>query len=87
MENLLLAKNTCPFLIKSYMSREDENNIFYFCPIAHGGDLISFTDGSSGKEAAFEKPNEDNVRFVLAGIILGLEYLHRLGIVLNDLKL
>jgi len=27
------------------------------------------------------------VRFILAGVILGLEYLHKIGIVLNDLKL
>ena len=69
------------------MSREDENNIYYFCPLAHGGDLISFTEDSSGKGAAFSKPDEESVRFVLAGIILGLEYLHNIGIVLNDLKL
>jgi serine/threonine protein kinase len=49
--------------------------------------LISFTNDNSGKGTVFEKPDEDNVRFVLAGIILGLEYLHKLGIVLNDLKL
>lgn len=69
------------------MSREDENNIYYFCPLAHGGDLISFTEDSSRKGAAFSKFDEENIRFVLAGIILGLEYLHKMGIFLNDLKL
>jgi len=27
------------------------------------------------------------LRFILAGVILGLEYLHKIGIVMNDLKL
>lgn len=87
MENLLLSHNTCPFLCKSHMSREDDNNIYYFCPVAPGGDLISFIDESSSRGIAFAKSQEENVRFILAGVILGLEYLHKIGIVLNDLKL
>ena len=44
MENLLLTHNSSPFLIKSYMSRLDENYIYYFGPMAPGGDLMSFND-------------------------------------------
>ena len=55
--------------------------------MAHGGDLISFAEDCSEKGSAFSKSGEGNIRFVLAGVILGLEYLHKIGIVLNDLKL
>lgn len=55
--------------------------------MAPGGDLVSFKEDCSGKGDEFLKAEEDNIRFVLAGIILGLEYLNKLGIILNDLKL
>ncbi len=49
--------------------------------------MVSFTEDCSGKGAEFQKSEEENIRFILAGIILGLEYLHKIGIIMNDLKL
>ena len=55
-------------------------------PIAEGGDLTSFLEKWRGKGDAFRKLGEAGSRFVLAGIVLGLEFLHQKGFIYCDLK-
>jgi serine/threonine protein kinase len=48
--------------------------------------LTSFLEKWRGKGDAFRKLGEDGIRMVLAGIVLGLEYLHLKGFIYCDLK-
>lgn len=55
-------------------------------PVAEGGDLTSFLQKWRGKGNQFRKLGEQGVRMVLAGIVLGLEYLHERKYIYCDLK-
>ena len=54
--------------------------------VAEGGDLTSFLEKWRGKGDAFRKLQEVGIKFVLAGIVLGLQYLHNRGFIYCDLK-
>lgn len=58
--------------------------------IAKGGDLYSYISDTKGKAnpkaQLMKKKGESAIRFILAGVVLGLEYLHHRGIIYRDLK-
>lgn len=54
---------------------------------ARGGDMAGFVSPNSVKGQLFKSLGEDGIRNVVAGVILGLEYLHRKNIIYCDLKL
>lgn len=54
--------------------------------LAEGGDLNSFLEKTIGKGDAFRRLGENGIKMVVAGIVLGLEYLHQHNLIYCDLK-
>lgn len=53
---------------------------------AEGGDTYSLIKANSPRVKMFKNINEVGLRFILACLILGLEYLHSKQIIYRDLK-
>ena len=53
---------------------------------AEGGDTYTMIRNSSPRVKMFKSLGEEGVRFILACLILGLEYLHSRNIIYRDLK-
>jgi serine/threonine protein kinase len=53
---------------------------------APGGDTYTLINEASPRLSDFKKAGEDAVRFILACLILGMEYLHAKNIMYRDLK-
>jgi serine/threonine protein kinase len=83
----LLVENKCPFLISGLFFYSSEKYLFSGMRIAEGGDLASFLERWRGKGDAFRRLGEEGIMMVLAGIILGLEYLHGKRLIYCDLKI
>lgn len=54
---------------------------------AKGGDISTYIGGKDFKCSEFKKLGEEGIKFIAAGIILGLEHLHQNNIIYCDLKL
>lgn len=58
--------------------------------VATGGDAYSYiatnNENMESKCSMFERQGENSLRFLLAGVILGLQYLRNQGIIYRDLK-
>lgn len=84
IENTLLEKKILqnidhPFLCSLEFCFQTIDRIYFIMPFIKGGEL--FTHLSRVKQF-----NEDKARFYAAQIAMGLDYLHKLGIVYRDLK-
>lgn len=91
-----------PFLLPLQFAFQSNANLFIGTPFCRGGDLASYMrhkgDRSlprddflsihvqAGHRKMYGRLSEDQTRKVAAEIILGLEHLHRQGIVYRDLK-
>ncbi|KAJ1970449.1 hypothetical protein H4R35_005859 [Dimargaris xerosporica] len=74
-----IADTNHPFLMKLRYSFQNEGQLFLVLDYLPGGDIAT-------QLARHYKFTEDRCRFYAAEIILGLEQLHRMGIVYRDLK-
>lgn len=72
--------NDNPFLVHLHYSFQTDDKLYFVMDVIPGGDLASHLDLKS-------KFSEEEVRFIIAEIILALEHLHSCGIVYRDLKL
>ena len=78
-ERNLLSKINHPFLVQMHFSFQDENYLYMINNLMRGGDLRFWYS----KRVFF---TEKQCRFIIACIILGLEYLHSNKIIHRDLK-
>jgi len=79
-ENSILRKLDCPFLVKMHYAFQDSSKLYFVMDYINGGELFFHLQ----KEGKF---SEERVKFYVAEIILGLEYLHsKRNIIYRDLK-
>ena len=50
------------------------------------GDVFDLIDDNSPKKAAFKAMGETSIRFILACVVMGLQYLHSKNFIYQDLK-
>ena len=78
-EKEILSELFHPFIINLYCSFQDENNLYFVMDYLGGGDLRYYI--LNGK-----KFKEKQIKFILACIFVGLEYIHSKKIIHRDLK-
>ena len=81
VEREILASVNSPFVIQMHWAFEDDSCVYFVLEHAVGDDL-----GSVMRNFHPDGMSEDHARFYIAEILLALEYLHRIGIILRDLK-
>ncbi|KAL5009628.1 hypothetical protein ScPMuIL_011933 [Solemya velum] len=79
MERDILADVCHPFIVKLHYGFQTEGKLYLILEFLRGGDLFT----RLSKEVMF---TEEDVKFYLAELALGLDHLHSLGIVYRDLK-
>ena len=56
---------------------QDHHFLYYILDLAKGGDVYSLINSeNSSKPYEFSQMGEEAIKFLLAGCILGLEFLH-----------
>ena len=78
-ERHVMTKISHPFIIKMHKAIQSESRIYYVMEFLTGGDLFTRIK----KEGSF---TEDEAKFYASEIVLGLEHLHKNGIIYRDLK-
>jgi serine/threonine protein kinase len=78
-EKKILQKLVHPFLVNLYYSFQTDEQVVFVMDYVNGGELFFHLQ----KDRRFP---EERVRFYVAEIILGLEYLHANGVLYRDLK-
>ncbi|XP_053093349.1 ribosomal protein S6 kinase alpha-1 isoform X2 [Pangasianodon hypophthalmus] len=79
MERNILAEVNHPFVVKLHYAFQTEGKLYLILDFLRGGDLFT----RLSKEVMF---TEEDVKFYLAELALGLDHLHGLGIIYRDLK-
>ncbi|XP_065433210.1 ribosomal protein S6 kinase alpha-1 isoform X7 [Chrysemys picta bellii] len=79
MERDILADVNHPFVVKLHYAFQTEGKLYLILDFLRGGDLFT----RLSKEVMF---TEEDVKFYLAELALGLDHLHSLGILYRDLK-
>ena len=77
-EKMLLSTLEDPFLVNLYESYQDRNNIYLLLDFLPGGDLRH--------HLSKKKFNEEEAKFLIVCILLGLRYLHSQGVIHRDIK-
>jgi len=78
-EQSILTKLNCPFLVRLHWSFQTTDKLYFVMDFVNGGELFFHLQ----KEKSF---NAKRVQFYSAEIVLGLEYLHKMGVIYRDLK-
>ncbi|KAL6080430.1 PHprotein kinase domain containing protein [Balamuthia mandrillaris] len=78
-EKNILMKLENPFLVRLHYAFQTPDRLYFVMDFINGGELFFHLQ----KEKTF---NPDRVRFYAAEIVLGLEYLHKQGVIYRDLK-
>ncbi|KAH0503142.1 Ribosomal protein S6 kinase alpha-1 [Microtus ochrogaster] len=79
MERDILADVNHPLVVKLHYAFQTEGKLYLILDFLRGGDLFT----RLSKEVMF---TEEDVKFYLAELALGLDHLHSLGIIYRDLK-
>ena len=78
-ERDLLSRMHHPFIVNMYFSFQDSDYLFLVMDLLTGGDLRYYY-------CKHRKFNEEESKFIIACLILGLEYIHSNNIIHRDLK-
>ncbi len=78
-ERKLLSQLKHPFLINMNYAFQDREDLYLVCDLLTGGDLRFHI----GKRKRF---NEEQTKFMIACMIVGLEYMHNNGVIHRDIK-
>ena len=78
-EKNILSELYNPFIINLYCTFQDEKNIYFVMDYLGGGELRYYI-------IKRKKFNENQIKFILGCIIIGLEYIHSKKIIHRDLK-
>lgn len=78
-ERMILAKASCPFIVKLFWAFQDKKNLYMVLEYLSGGELFFHLS----QQGVF---SEIRARFYVVEIVLGLEYLHENNIIYRDLK-
>ncbi|KAL8229402.1 hypothetical protein R6Q57_014302 [Mikania cordata] len=81
MEREIIALLDHPFLPTLYTSFQTPTHVCLVTDFCSGGELFALLD-----KQPLKLVNEDSARFYAAEVVIGLEYLHCLGIIYRDLK-
>lgn len=79
-EMSILSQLIHPFILNLNYAFHDENNAYMVTELLKGGDLRYHL---SKERLTFK---EDQARFVIACLVLGIEFLHSNGVVFRDLR-
>ena len=78
-EKNILSELFNPFIINLYCTFQDENNLYFVMDYLGGGELRYYI-------IKRKKFKENQIKFILGCIIIGLEYIHSNKIIHRDLK-
>jgi serine/threonine protein kinase len=78
-EKQLLSQMHHPFIVNMYYSFQDSQNLYLVMDLLTGGDLRYHI-------SRYKKFNEEQTKFFVACILLGLDYLHTNNILHRDIK-
>lgn len=78
-ERYVLEKSQSPFLVSLEFAFQTPEKLFFVMKFMRGGELFIHLKRN-------KRFDEERTRFYAAEIILGLEYLHNMGVVYRDLK-
>jgi serum/glucocorticoid-regulated kinase 2 len=78
-EKQLLSQMNHPFIVNMYYSFQDSENLYLIMDLLTGGDLRYHI-------SRYKKFNEEQTKFFVACILLGLDYIHTNNIIHRDIK-
>lgn len=81
-----MEESVSNFITPLYSAFTDEHYYYMVMRVAEKGDSFVFVRPENPEAHLFQNLGESAIRFILACIVLGLEYLHLRNIVYFDLK-
>jgi len=82
-EREILVTANHPFIVTLYYSFQTEDHLFFIMDFCGGGEFFAALRRLPGRVKALP---EAHARFYAAEVLMGLEYLHMMGIIYRDLK-
>ena len=82
-ERNLMSKINHPFIVNMHFSFQDSHYLYMILDLMKGGDLRHYIKLSEKSKKIF---SEKEVNFIIANLILSLEYIHKNNIIHCDIK-